>query len=195
MWHDLFVTGIPPAEKVLRTVLVYLVVALLLRLIGKRDTAQLNTMDLVVMLLLANVVQNAIIGPEYSLSGAVIGAIVLLGCDSLLVRAQNRWTWAWRLLEGAPVVLARDGSYESHSMRRLGIRKSDVAWTVQAGGGQDVHDVQRVVLAPGGKLLVQLRRDKRSATVADTDALNERLARIERLLGSRSDESGPDSRA
>jgi len=68
MWTDLWQVQIPLVEKVLRTVLVYGGLALLLRLAGKRDLAQLNSFDLVVMLLLSNVVQNAVIGNDNSVS-------------------------------------------------------------------------------------------------------------------------------
>lgn len=96
MWSDLVVSGIPLLEKVVRTVAVYAALAVLLRTLGKRDTAQLNTMDLAVMLLLANVVQNAIIGQDYSLVGALLGAVVLLGVDALVVRAAASRGWTWR---------------------------------------------------------------------------------------------------
>ena len=77
IWNDLFVSGVPLLEKVLRTVLVYVAIVVLLRLIGKRNLAQLNTFDLVVVLLLSNVVQNAIIGPDDSL---LVGSWVLPCC-------------------------------------------------------------------------------------------------------------------
>ena len=72
---DLFTVGVPLAEKVLRTIAVYVGILVLLRLAGKRDLAQLNTFDLVVLLLLSNVVQNAVIGPDNSLLGGIIGAV------------------------------------------------------------------------------------------------------------------------
>src|SRR6185295_10077352 len=73
MWNDLMGLGVSTPEKILRTVVIYLVLAVLLRLAGKRDLAQLNSFDLVVMLLLSNVVQNAVIGPDNSLLGGIIG--------------------------------------------------------------------------------------------------------------------------
>ena len=71
MWNDLLSLGVSAPEKILRTVVIYLVLAVLLRLAGKRDLAQLNSFDLVVMLLLSNVVQNAVIGPDNSLLGGL----------------------------------------------------------------------------------------------------------------------------
>ena len=83
---ELWTIGIPAADKVVRTVLVYVGLAVLLRLAGKRNLAQLNSFDLVVVLLLSNVVQNALIGPDNSLTGALLGAVVLLAVNAVVVR-------------------------------------------------------------------------------------------------------------
>lgn len=87
MWHDIFVIQIPVLEKVLRTILVYLTIVILFRLVGKRDLATFNTFDFVVIFLLSNVAQNAIIGNDVSVSGGVIGAAVLVAINA----AFNRW--------------------------------------------------------------------------------------------------------
>ena len=78
IWSDMFTFQIPATEKILRTILVYTAVALLIRLFGRRILAQLNLSDLVVVLLLSNVVQNAIIGDDNSLSGGLLGALTLV---------------------------------------------------------------------------------------------------------------------
>jgi uncharacterized membrane protein YcaP (DUF421 family) len=72
MWHAMFAEQIPLTEKILRTVIVYAVIALLFRLTGKRGLASLNTFDFVVIFLLSNVVQNAIIGNDTSLTGGLM---------------------------------------------------------------------------------------------------------------------------
>ncbi|NEB07117.1 DUF421 domain-containing protein, partial [Streptomyces sp. SID13726] len=102
---------IPYPEKALRTIGVYVLILLLLRIVGKRQLAQLNTFDLVVMLLLANVVQNAVIGPDNSVLGAAFGAAVLLAVNNVVVRAAARYEWLGRLLEAPPTTLARDGHW------------------------------------------------------------------------------------
>jgi uncharacterized membrane protein YcaP (DUF421 family) len=94
----LLALGVPVTDKLIRTVAVYLGIALALRLAGKRDLAQLNSFDLVVILLLANVVQNAIIGPDDSLAGGLIGVAVLLTLNAVVVRFVGRYDWAVRLL-------------------------------------------------------------------------------------------------
>ncbi|WP_433255307.1 DUF421 domain-containing protein [Streptosporangium sp. CA-135522] len=182
MWQHILVTGIPLAEKAVRTVAVYLALVILLRVIGKRDIAQLNTFDLVVMLLLSNVVQNAIIGPDDSVSGGVFGAAVLLAVNSAVVRAIASWPWLARLLEGAPVVLAHDGAYEDRALRRLGLPRADLDVAIKRQGGDRVEDVCMATLEPGGALLVKLRPEEESASVGDIAAIKARLDRIERHL-------------
>src|SRR5205823_11124773 len=118
--------GIPIAEKALRTVAVYLGILLLLRLAGKRDLAQLNTFDFVVLLLLSNVVQNAIIGNDNSLVGGVLGGVILVGGNSLIVRVVRRSDRMTLLFEGSPTVLIRDGVLDHAAVNRLGLREEDV---------------------------------------------------------------------
>src|SRR5437879_5047472 len=88
--HHLFVIGEPVAEKAIRTAAVYVGVLVLLRVAGKRDLAQLNTFDLVVLLLLSNVVQNAVIGDDNSLVGGLLGAVILVGGNAVIVRVVRR---------------------------------------------------------------------------------------------------------
>ena len=87
---DLWQIGIPVAEKAIRTGAVYGGIIVLLRLGGKRDLAQLNSFDLVVLLLLSNVVQNAVIGNDNSLAGGLFGAGVLVGVNAVVVRTVRR---------------------------------------------------------------------------------------------------------
>src|SRR4051794_18555600 len=86
MWNDLFVMGAPLLEKAIRSVAVYVFMVVVLRIFGKRELAQLNPFDLVVLLSLSNTVQNAIIGNDNSLSGGVVGAFTLLATNYVVVR-------------------------------------------------------------------------------------------------------------
>src|SRR5689334_12109007 len=115
--------GAPAPEKVIRTVAVYATLAVLLRLAGKRDLAQLNTFDLVVMLLLSNVVQNAVIGSDDSLLGGVIGATTLIVVNSAVVRLVAGSERLTRIFEGTPTTLVSDGSYDKTALRREGLRR------------------------------------------------------------------------
>ncbi|GAA1374568.1 DUF421 domain-containing protein [Streptomyces beijiangensis] len=191
MWNDLMSAGIPYGEKAVRTVLVYFVILLLLRLGGKRDLAQLDTFDLVVMLLLSNVVQNAIIGPDNSVSGAAFGAAVLLVVNALLVRAASSSSRFGRLLEGVPVVLARDGKWLPAAIKRSGLSRADLDVAVKRQGGDDVSETTTVSLEPGGSLLVGLSEGNQNADKSDIAALRAEIAALRQQLASPG--PGPDS--
>ena len=172
---DLFTMGIPTAEKAIRTVAVYLGILVLLRLAGKRDLAQLNTFDFVVLLLLSNVVQNAIIGDDNSLIGGLLGAAILVAGNSLVVRVVRSNETLIRLFEGTPTVLVRDGHLDHVAIKRLGLREEDVIQAVRHQGANDVDEVQEAVLEPGGSIVVVLKEDEENATKADVRRLEAKL--------------------
>jgi uncharacterized membrane protein YcaP (DUF421 family) len=169
--HDIATMGIPVAEKVLRTVAVYGGLAVLLRLGGKRDLAQLNSFDLVVMLLLSNVVQNAVIGNDNSLTGGLLGAAVLVLLNSLVVRAAGASDRAQAVFEGTPTVLVDDGEYVGGALQREGLRKADVDLAIRRQGANNVGEVEQAVLEPGGSIIVKLRAEAQPATRQDVAAL------------------------
>jgi uncharacterized membrane protein YcaP (DUF421 family) len=175
---DLFTSGVPLVEKVLRTVAVYLGILLLLRLAGKRDLAQLNTFDLVVLLLLSNVVQNAVIGNDNSLIGGLLGALTLIVVNSALVRTAQRSERAVVLLEGTPEVLARDGQLERAALQRLGLRPADVIVALRRQGASTLADVAEATIEPGGAIVVRLREDAEGATKADIARLEAKLDQL-----------------
>src|ERR1043166_8440218 len=117
IWTDLLSPGVPLVEKTLRTLAVYVFLLVGLRLAGKREMSQLNSFDLVVLLLLSNTVQNAIIGNDNSLSGGLFGAFVLLLLNSVLVRVLYRMG-KLDALEGKPDVLVRNGRVVRRHLER-----------------------------------------------------------------------------
>jgi uncharacterized membrane protein YcaP (DUF421 family) len=176
VWADLFQIQIPVLEKVLRTVGVYAGMAVLLRLAGKRDLAELNTFDLVVMLLLSNVVQNAIIGNDLSLTGGLLGAAVLLAVNAVIVRLSVRYTWIARVFEGKPTDLVVNGKIVGN-LHRLGLRHGDVAVALRRQGASNPKVVKRAVLEPGGSIVVDLKAEAQDATVTDLDKSQAALIR------------------
>lgn len=175
MWQNLVHLDLSVWEKVVRTVVVYLVLAVLIRVAGKRDLAQLNAFDLVVVLLLSNVVQNAVIGPDNSLLGGVIGAAVLIGVNASVVRSARRSERVSRLLEGTPTTLARDGAWDDRALQREGLRKSDAEAALRRQNANSVHDVEEVSIEPGGAIVTTLREELQSATRADVARLEAKL--------------------
>lgn len=166
VWSDLFHLQVPVLDKVLRTVLVYAGLAILLRVAGKRDLAQLNTFDLVVMLLLSNVVQNAIIGPDNSITGGMIGAALLIAFNAGWVRVVNRRPRLTAFFEGTPTTLVQDGNLVS-SLHRLGLRRSDVSAAVRRQGAASIDEVAKASLEPGGTIVVDLKPEAQDVTVGD----------------------------
>lgn len=190
MWNDMWTLGISAPEKVVRTVVVYAGLAALLRLAGKRDLAQLNSFDLVVMLLLSNVVQNAVIGNDLSLSGGLLGAAVLVAFNAGVVRLSLRSTRLTGLLEGHRTVLAQDGRWVDANLRREGLRQSDVDAALRRQNANSVDEVEEVSLEPGGAVVATVRPQMQTATKGDISGLRadlrlpsqEQLTRIEAKL-------------
>src|SRR3984885_10029675 len=116
VFDHMFQLPLPILEKLLRPVVVYLVLVLLLRLFGKRELAQLNPFDLVVLLSLSNTVQNAIIGDDNSVTGGIVGAFSLLAINWLVVRVLFRSPRLTRILEGRATVLIRNGKLDPRAM-------------------------------------------------------------------------------
>ena len=115
--HDMFALGLPIAEKILRPIIVYVFLIVALRLAGKRELAQLNPFDLVVLLTLSNTVQNAIIGDDNSVTGGLIGAATLLLVNYLVVRYLYDHEKLERFVEGDPDVLIEGGVLKMDNLR------------------------------------------------------------------------------
>src|SRR5882757_6728219 len=118
LFTDMFVLAVPIAEKMLRPVIVYMFLVVGLRLAGKRELAQLNPFDLVVLLTLSNTVQNAIIGEDNSVTGGVIGAATLLIVNYLVVRFLYTHQELDQRIEGAPDVLVEDGKIRMDRLQK-----------------------------------------------------------------------------
>src|SRR5262252_549838 len=115
--HDIFTLGVPVAEKIILPIVVYFFLIISLRLAGKRELAQLNPFDLIVLLTLSNTVQNAIIGEDNSVTGGLIGAATLLIVNYLVVRFLYQHERLDRLVEGDADVLIEDGMLKRDALR------------------------------------------------------------------------------
>lgn len=191
MWHHILVMHISVAEKLLRTVLVYALVAVLIRVTGKRGLAGLNTLDIAVVFLLSNVVQNAIIGDDVSVWGGAIGAVTLVAVDELLNRLSVNRAWFARIFDGRETTLIEDGKELPQAIRRVGLRSADLTHALRLQNGDDPDEVQTAVLDATGHLVVTLKQKERNATKGDIERLEAQLARIEAQLGHTRHRSGP----
>ena len=182
MWHAMFVEQIPATEKILRTVIIYALLVVLFRLTGKRGLASLSTLDFVVIFLLSNVVQNAVIGNDNSVTGGIIGAVTLVTVNAVIDRLIVVSPVAERIVEGRPTIVIRDGHVRQRALMRLGLSRSEIDHAVRLQNGDDVKQVQTGNLEPGGQLVLTLKHAEQGATKADIAELADRLGRIERLL-------------
>lgn len=182
MWHDMFVEQIPITEKILRTVIIYALLAVLFRLTGKRGLASMNTFDFIVIFLLSNVVQNAVIGNDQSLIGGMIGAVTLVAVNAAVNRLIAISPTAARIFDGRATTVIRDGQPVDRALRRLGLRRSELDNAVRLQNGNDVTEIGQGSLEPGGQLVLTLKQTEQGATKADVAELTDRLRRIESLL-------------
>lgn len=155
MWHDMFSLGVPLAEKILRPIIVYVILVAALRVFGKRELAQLNPFDLVVLLSLSNTVQNAIIGEDNSVVGGIIGAFALLIVNYLVVRFLFRHRRLDQLFEGKPTVIIQDGCIVKSALAKELLTKSDLMTVLHRQGFDSVSDVEKCILEPGGTFYIQ----------------------------------------
>ena len=182
MWHAMFAEQIPLAEKVIRTIAVYALIAVLFRLAGKRGLATMNTFDFVVIFLLSNVVQNAVIGNDSSLTGAAVGAVTLVAANAAVNRLIAASATAARIFDGQPTTVISDGHVIQRALVHLGLRRSELDNAVRLQNGDDVSDVQTGALEPGGQLVLSLKPSQQAATKADVAELHALLSRIERQV-------------
>jgi len=160
----MFHLQLPVVEKVLRPVIVYLCLIAFLRLFGKRELAQLNPFDLVVLLCLSNTVQNSIIGDDNSVSGGVIGVFSLLGVNWLLTRVLFRMPKLNQVLEGDPTVLIRHGRVDWDAMKKEALTELELKTVLHKQGLGDYSEVEKCVLEPSGNFYVEERDPLRADT-------------------------------
>ena len=182
-WSDMFVPGVPLLEKVLRPLIVYAALLALLRLFGKRELAQLNPYDLVVLLTISNTVQNAIIGNDNSITGGLIGAVVLMAFNFAVVRFLYHHEKIDRVIEGDAVVLVENGCIVKEALDRELITVPELESVAHRQGFESLTEVQRCILEPGGTLAMFGK--KPSTGEARQEDLIARLDEIKAMLAAR----------
>ena len=154
---DMFHVPVPIVEKILRPVIVYLCLIFFLRLFGKRELAQLNPFDLVVLLSLSNTVQNAMIGDDNSVSGGVIGAFSLLTVNWLLTWLLFRAPKVDAAFQGKPATLITAGTVDESALKRECLTPEELISVLNKNGFNDPAEVQTCVLEPNGTFFVKGR--------------------------------------
>lgn len=152
IWQDMFVVGVPIAEKIIRPILVYAFLIIGLRIAGKRELAQLNAFDLVVLLTISNTVQNAIIGDDNSFLGGVIGATTLLAVNYLMARLLFKHEKLDRLVEGDAVELIVHGKILSEHLKSELLTTDELKTAAHKQGFKSLDGVDRAVLEKDGAI-------------------------------------------
>ena len=162
-WHEMLLPKPSWAEKIVRPVLIYAALLLAFRFLSKRDLTQNTTFDLLIVLLLSNIVQNALIGEDNSILGSLAGAVTLL----LLSTGLNRWSAksirARRLLEGEPILLVYNGRLLDENMRRYAVSRPDLNAGLRGQNMITLEDVRYAFLELDGTISV-IRKSEQSGT-------------------------------
>jgi uncharacterized membrane protein YcaP (DUF421 family) len=151
IFANMFQIGLPLVlEKILRTVIIYAALIIGLRLAGKRELAQLNPFDLVVLLTISNTVQNAIIGNDNTVVGGVIGVATLLLINFLVVRFVYSNGKIEKIVEGSEEVLIDHGVLDQKLMERELITNTELEIAAHKQGINSLDEVERAVIEPEG---------------------------------------------
>jgi uncharacterized membrane protein YcaP (DUF421 family) len=178
--NDFFIPGTSLAEKIVRPVVIYVFLVVILRIGGRRELAQMNAFDLVVLLTLSNAVQNAIIGDDNSLLGGIIGGATLVLLNLGVVRFLYRHPGLDRKLEGDPVLLVKDGRIVKENLERELITEDELLAAIHRQGIDRIEACAEVILETSGTISVLARQPTtEELRIAE---ITERLDRIERLL-------------
>jgi uncharacterized membrane protein YcaP (DUF421 family) len=150
MLHAIFHIGISVGEKLIRALIVYAFLLATLRLLGKRELAQQDTLDFLVLLLVANAVQNGLIGNDNSVTGAFVGAVALFAINWTCKALAYRYPWADRAFEGSPSFLIKDGRLVQSTMRRELISRPELKAIARRQGYESLDEIGTAVLETDG---------------------------------------------
>lgn len=141
-----------------KTAAVYVFLIVGLRLLGRRELGQMNLYDLVLVVILGNAVQNAMVGSDVTLGGGMVAAIVLLALNRALNEVLRRSTRAERVLVGLPILIVHDGHAIRQRMTREGVTMDQLHAALREHGIERVADVHSCVLEVDGTISVVPRQ-------------------------------------
>ena len=130
--------------------LYYAVLLAILRLAGKRLAGQTTTLDLVVLIALAVVIQGALLGPGRL--NAVVFVVTVFAAHRLIALASARSRFVRELVRGRPVVLIEDGRIDRHRLEREGLSLSDLHAGLRKLGYEDPKEIKTAVLEETGQI-------------------------------------------
>lgn len=158
-WHQIMLPEVSWPEKLLRPIMVYVALMIIFRIASKRELAQATLFDFLIILLISNVVQNAIIGNDNSVLGALGGALTLVFLAGLLNRMTAHSHKARVLLEGKPVLLVKMGNIDDAVMKQQAVSRNDLLSAIRKQGIVHLCDVGYAVLELDGSISVIKKED------------------------------------
>jgi uncharacterized membrane protein YcaP (DUF421 family) len=186
IWPDMFALKVGVLEKILRPVIVYAFVLVCLRIFGKRQLAQLNPFDLVVLLSISNTVQNAIIGDDNSVTGGLIGALALFAINYVVVRFVFRHKALDQILEGTPTVLIEHGHVRRRALAKELLSEAELLVLAHRQGFARLQEIEHCELLPGGIFYIRPvspPEPKPSELLAKLEQLGRQLDLLRERLG------------
>jgi uncharacterized membrane protein YcaP (DUF421 family) len=150
----MFDLGTPIWQIVIRALVVYAAVFVGFRLLGKRELGQMTVFDLVLILLISNAVQNAMVGPDSSLQGGLAAAAVLLVANRLASELRLRSPLVDRLFEGRSAVLVEHGQLVTGQLRKQRVAEEDLEAAMREHGIESLAQVQLAVLETDGTISI-----------------------------------------
>lgn len=179
----------------IRTAVVYIVLVVAFRLLGKRAAGQLSTLNLVVILIVANAVQNAMVGENTSLAAGLLAAAVILLLDLGLNQISDRVPRLRELLDGEPTILVEDGRLLVDNLRREDVSERELGIALRQNGLMSVAEASYVYLETNGAIsVIPAREGRPSAAAATTGAAEARPGtRLDASPGSARSDTAPDA--
>ncbi|WP_368563102.1 DUF421 domain-containing protein [Pseudoxanthomonas sp. UTMC 1351] len=156
-FDQMFELSMPWWAFVLRACVVYFVLLTMIRLSGKRTMGQFTAFDMLLVVLLGNAVQNALLGSDNSLAGGLLLAATLIALNGLVGLVSARSDKIEALVEGTPVLLARDGKVYKEVLRRQLVSRADFEKAMREAGIEEVDDIRMAVLETNGHITVVSR--------------------------------------
>ncbi len=190
IWHHILIPGPTLIEKIARPIIVYFALVLLLRIFGKRELAQLNPFDLVVLLSLSNTVQNAIIGDDNSVSGGLLGALALLFINWVVVWFLFKHRRLDQIVEGQPTELIKNGKILEKALAKEMLTLPELQTVAHRQGFGRLSDIKTCLLDPDGTFFItakepKLEEQQRLDMLRKLDELNAKVEKLSQLLAQR----------
>jgi uncharacterized membrane protein YcaP (DUF421 family) len=156
----------PVVALVVRSVVVYVFLMIALRVAGRRELGQMTTFDLVLLLVLANAVQNSINAGDNSLGGGLVSAVTLLVVNFAVGEAVYRWRWVERIVQGRPLPLVRNGKLVMRNLKRERVTLEELRSALRKQNIDGVSKCKHAVLESDGTLTA-VRDDVTEHDLAD----------------------------